>query len=89
MIAVIGGGTEHLHAGPATDEVEDQNDHGDNQKQVNEPAADAAEQAEKPENSDNDGYPKQHECLPCLSAYGNGDSAPRPLCVLWRAAGMK
>jgi len=51
----------YLRAGPATDEVEDQNDHGNNQKQVNEAPADAAQQAEKPENSDNDGYPKQHE----------------------------
>ena len=51
----------YLRAGPATDEVEDQNDHGNNQKQVNEAPAYAAQQAEKPENSDNDGYPKQHE----------------------------
>jgi hypothetical protein len=78
----------YLHAGPATDEVEDQNDHGNNQKQVNEPAADVDEQAEKPKNSDNDGYPKQHESLLCLSADGNADSAPRPLCVLWCAAEM-
>ncbi len=37
---------------------------GNNQKQVNEPAADAAEQAEKPKNSENDGYPKQHILSP-------------------------
>jgi hypothetical protein len=78
----------YLHAGPAAEEVEDQNDNGNDQKQVNEPAADVADQAEKPENGDNDGYPKQHESLPCLSADGNADSALRPLCVLWRAAGM-
>jgi hypothetical protein len=57
-----------LHpGGPAADEVEDQDHHGYNQKQVNQPAADVAEQAEKPENRDNDGYPKQHDSLLCLS----------------------
>jgi hypothetical protein len=64
---VLGGaGAEqapNLGAGPAADEVEDQDDHGYNQKQVNQPAADVTEQAEKPENCDNDGYPKQHESL--------------------------
>jgi hypothetical protein len=64
--------------------VDDQNDHGNYQKQVNEPAADASEQAEKPENSDNDGYPKQHESLPCLSADGNADSALAGLRILAR-----
>jgi hypothetical protein len=38
--------------------VEDQDDHGDYEQQVNEPAADASEQAEKPENGDDDGCPK-------------------------------
>ena len=53
-----------LHAGgPAADEVEDQDDHGDYQKQVNYSATDVTEQTEKPENSDNDGYPEQHESL--------------------------
>jgi hypothetical protein len=47
--------------------VEDQDHHGDNQKQVNQPAADVAEQAEKPENRNNDGYPKQHDSLLFLS----------------------
>ena len=48
----------YLHAGPAAEEVEDQDDHGNYQKQVNEPTADASEQAEKPENGDDDGCPK-------------------------------
>jgi hypothetical protein len=43
--------------------VDDQDDHGDDQKDVNQPAADIAEQTEKPENRDNDGYPKQHKSL--------------------------
>jgi hypothetical protein len=41
--------------------VEDQDDHGNNEKYVNETAADIGEQAKKPENCDDDGYPKQHE----------------------------
>jgi hypothetical protein len=49
--------------------VEDQDDHGNNQKQVNEPAADVADKAEKPENRDNDGYPKQHENLPFVCGW--------------------
>ena len=48
----------YLHAGPAAEEAEDQDDHGDYEQQVNEPAADASEQAEKPENGDDDGCPK-------------------------------
>jgi hypothetical protein len=40
--------------------VENQDNHGNNQKQVNEPAADAAEQAQKPENGENNSDPKQH-----------------------------
>jgi hypothetical protein len=56
-----------LHAGrPAPDEVEDQDDHRNNQKQVNERTANVREQAEKPKNSNNNGYPQQHESLPCV-----------------------
>jgi hypothetical protein len=46
--------------------VENQDDHGDHQKYMDEPATDVADQSEKPENGDNDGYPKQHENLPCV-----------------------
>jgi hypothetical protein len=60
----LGPNARYLGAGSSPEEVEDQDDHGNDQKQVNEPAADIADKAEKPENSDNDGYPKQHEGLP-------------------------
>jgi hypothetical protein len=50
-------------AGPALNEVEDQDNHGDNQKYVDKAAADIANKAQKPENGDDDGYPKQHEIL--------------------------
>lgn len=48
-------------AGPATEEMEDQNDHGDNQKYVYKPASYIGEQAQKPENCNDDGYPQQHK----------------------------
>ena len=53
-----------LRTRPAAEEMEDQHNNGDDQKQVNERAADVAEQAEKPEDGNDDGYPKQHENLP-------------------------
>lgn len=55
---------QYLNAGPATYEVEDQDDHGHNQEQVYERAADASKQSEKPKNRENDGNPKQHDGLP-------------------------
>jgi hypothetical protein len=66
-------------AGPATEEMEDQDDHGDNQKYVYKPAANISEQAQKPENCNDDGYPKQHENLLRAFKDGNADSSsPRP-----------
>jgi hypothetical protein len=41
--------------------VNDQDDHGNDQKDMDEAAADVAKQAEQPENGDNNGYPKQHK----------------------------
>jgi hypothetical protein len=52
------------------DEVNDQDDHGDDQKDMDETAADVGKQAEQPENGDNDGYPKQHKYLLGSSADG-------------------
>ncbi|VXC30268.1 hypothetical protein ARTHRO8AJ_450039 [Arthrobacter sp. 8AJ] len=58
-----GGDAGLLDAGPATDEVEDQDHHCDNQQNVDQAAANVREQSEKPENGDDDGNPKQHESL--------------------------
>jgi hypothetical protein len=49
-------------------EVEDEDDHCDDQKDVDEAAANICEQAEKPENGDDNSDPKQHEnLLHCFS----------------------
>jgi hypothetical protein len=56
--------------------MEDQDDHGDNQKYVYKPAANIGEQAQKPENCNDDGYPKQHKNLLRAFTDGNADSSP-------------